>query len=128
MRRQTTDEPLRTRVGHCKRDDTDIYVGRGTDGRSMIDTAIGTRGWLGNPHRLDDGYTRAESIALFREDFEARLRGDDEFRAAVRNLAGKTLGCWCRTLADDEPACHADVIAEHAHRLAVTFSPGENDE
>jgi len=110
--------PDETQVGHCKRDETDVYVGRGTGGRSMIDTEIGTRGWLGNPHRLDDGYTRAESIALFRDDFEARLRGDDEFRAAVRSLAEKTLGCWCQRLDEDEPACHGEIIAREADRLA----------
>ena len=82
-----------------------------------------TRGWLGNPHRLEDGYTRAESIDLFRDDFEAKLRGDDEFREAVRELAEKTLGCWCQRVDDDSPACHGEVIAEHADRLAR----GEND-
>jgi len=84
----------------------------------MVNTEIGARGWLGNPHRLDDGYTRPESIDLFRDDFEARVRGDDEFREAIRDLAGKTLGCWCQSLEDDEPACHAEVIAEWADRLA----------
>lgn len=107
-----------TRVGHCKADETNVYVGRGTGGRNMTNTKIGVRGWLGNPHALDDGYTRGESIDLFRDDFEARLRGDEEFRDAVRDLAGETLGCWCRRIDDDSPACHAEVIAEHADRLA----------
>jgi len=111
----TSDEE--TRVGHCKRDETDVYAGRGPGGRSMNDTEIGSRGWLGNPHRLDDGHSRAESIDLFRDDFEARLRADDEFREAVRGLSGAVLGCWCQSLEDDGPACHAEVIAEHADRL-----------
>jgi hypothetical protein len=116
----------RTRVGHCKRDETDIYAGRGVAGRSMNNTEIGSRGWLGNPYTLADGYNRAESIDLFRDDFEARLRADDEFRAAVRNLSGTVLGCWCRSLNDDAPACHAEVIAEHADRL-VRSADAETD-
>ena len=112
-----------TRVGHCKRDETDAYAGRGPGGRTMNNTEIGTRGWLGNPYRLADGYSRAESINLFRDDFEARLRADDEFRAAVRDLSGAVLGCWCQSLDDDEPACHAEVIAEHADRLARSADP-----
>jgi hypothetical protein len=116
--RSLVPAPGPTRVGHCKRDETGVYVGRGPGGRSMNDTEVGTRGWLGNPYTLSNGYERTESIRLFREDFEARLRGDDEFRAAVRGLSGTVLGCWCRSIDDDAPACHAEVIAEHADRLA----------
>lgn len=113
------DRAQQTRVGHTKADETDVYAGRGKGGRNMKNTKIGTRGWLGNPHRLEDGYTRAESIDLFRDDFEGKLRGDDEFREAVRELSGKTLGCWCQHLDEDGPACHAEVIAEWADKLAA---------
>lgn len=108
----------RTRVGHCKRDETDVYVGRGRDGRNLNTAKIGARGWLGNPHSLEDGYNRDESLMLFREDFEAKLRGDDEFREAVADLSGKTLGCWCQSVDEDGPACHGEIIAEWADRLA----------
>ena len=106
-----------TRVGHTKADKTDVYAGRGAAGRDMNETRIGERGWLGNPHTLDT-YSRSESIGLFREDFEEKLRRDEEFRGAVRDLAGKTLGCWCQRIDENAPACHAEVIAEHADRLA----------
>jgi len=120
------DDPgtKRTQVGHCKRNETDVYVGRGAGGRSMNDTEIGSRGWLGNPYQLGDGYSRPESIDLFRDDFEARLQADDEFREAVRDLSGTVLGCWCQSLDDDSPACHAEVIAEHADRLAQSVDAG----
>ena len=116
---RASDGAGQTRVGHCRQDETDIYVGRGAGGRSMDDTEIGTRGWLGNPYRVEDGYTRAEAVDRFREDFEARLENDDEFRATVRELAGVVLGCWCQPLEAGSPRCHAEVIAEHADRLAV---------
>jgi len=115
-----------TRVGRAMVDMTNtsretVYAGRGAEGRNMLDTEIGTRGWLGNPYLVgsaEQNHTREEAIALFREDFEARLETDDAFRAAVRDLAGCVLTCWCQDLDADEPACHAEVIAEHANRLA----------
>ena len=106
-----------TRVGHTKADPTDVYVGRGPGGRDMLETPIDKRGWLGNPHSVDD-HGREGSIERFRKAFEHRLENDPEFRARVCDLAGKTLGCWCQRLDADEPACHAEVIAEHADRLA----------
>ena len=111
-------EAEETRVGHCKHDATDVYAGRGRGGRDMLSVPKpGKRGWLGNPFTLDD-HSRAESIRAFRQAFEDKLQRDDEFRAAVADLAGKTLGCWCQHVSDSEPGCHAEVIAEWADRLA----------
>lgn len=108
-----------TLVGHCRKDSTDVYVGRGDGGdATMNNTPIGNRGWLGNPYTLED-YDRSESIDNFRDDFEQRLEADQEFRAAVADLAGETLGCWCQRVDDDSPACHGEVIAEYADRLAT---------
>ena len=76
------------------------------------------RGWLGNPFTLEN-HERAESIQAFRQAFEDKLQRDDDFRAAVANLAGKTLGCWCQHVSDSEPGCHGEVIAEWADRLAA---------
>lgn len=107
-----------TRVGHCKHDDTDVYAGRGQNGRDMLSVAKpGKRGWLGNPFTLDN-HSRAESIDAFRTVFEDLLHRDEEFRAAVADLHGKTLGCWCQHVSDTEPGCHAEVIADWADRLA----------
>jgi len=106
-----------TKVGHCKQDSTDVYVGRGPNGRTMLDTRPTQRGWLGNPFPLES-HSRDESIRKFRAVFEDKLERDDEFRQAVAELSGKTLGCWCQSVDDDSPACHGKVIAEHADRLA----------
>lgn len=107
-----------TRVGHVYDDSeaVDVYVGRGSGKRSMGEVPIGKRGWLGNPHTVAS-YGRENCIEMFRVDFEERLRSDEEFREAVRELAGQTLGCYCQRLEDDEPACHGEVIAEWADRL-----------
>lgn len=117
---QDSDE-FETMVGHTKADSTDVYAGRGPGGDHMMKAGveIGDRGWLGNPYTTDD-YHRAESIERFRGDFERRLAHDPDFRKAVHDLAGKTLGCWCQQADADEPPCHAEVIADHADRLART--------
>lgn len=107
-----------TRVGHTKADPTDTYIGRGPGGRHLHTTEeIGARGWLGNPYPVGDDYTREQSIAEFREDFEHRLEHDPAFREAVAALDGDHLGCWCQQLDDDAPACHGEVIAEWVERL-----------
>ncbi|WP_226043353.1 DUF4326 domain-containing protein [Natrinema sp. DC36] len=117
------DGGVKTTVGHNRKDPHDVYIGRGDRGDAHLNnTPIGERGWLGNPYPKDD-HGRAECVELFREDFEQRLETDAEFRDAVADLAGQTLGCWCQRLEDDGPACHGEVIAEHADRLA-----GESDE
>lgn len=114
-------ERERTRVGHTLTDETDVYVGRGPDAKAMGDVPIGEKGWLGNPYTVKE-YGREESIERFRVDFTQRIATDGEFRDAVEDLAGKTLGCWCQTLEDDDPACHAEVIAEWADMLAESES------
>lgn len=112
----------RTRVGHCKMDSTDVYVGRGPSSRDMNETQVGERGWLGNPYTVDL-YDREESIEQFRSDFETRLAEDAGFRSRVRELSGAVLGCWCQRLDEDAPACHAEVIAEYADWLARVADP-----
>lgn len=83
----------------------------------MTWTKIGQRGWLGNPFTVEK-FGREESIERFRDYFEEQIENNEELREAVADLQGKTLGCWCQHLDEDEPACHAEVIAEWADRLA----------
>lgn len=87
----------------------------------MSNTPIGERGWLGNPFALDDGHSRDESIELFEEQFLIRLITDEQFAEAIAELSGDTLGCWCRSVQADEPACHGDVIARWADNLAPHY-------
>lgn len=107
-----------TNVGHWMQDDCDVYAGRGRNGNRFGSAEIGEHGWLGNPYRADE-YGRERCIEKFRNVFERRLSDDKKFREAIRELAGKRLGCWCQRLDEDSPACHAEVIAEHADGLGV---------
>ena len=63
---------------------------------------------FGNPFRLkEDGgdYTREESVVRYETWFKNEIQTDDDFRAAVEELRGETLGCWCKP-----KPCHGDVI------------------
>jgi hypothetical protein len=112
-----TQDTRKTRVGHCKADETDVYAGRGQNNAHIGNTEVGNRGWLGNPFTVDD-HDRAEAISKYRRVFHLRIVRDDEFREAVKELAGQSLGCWCQRLDEDGPACHAEVIAKWADRLS----------
>lgn len=82
-------------VVHCKREPFDVYIGRPSR-------------W-GNPFSIGRDGTRAEVIAKY----EAWIVTQPELLAALPDLAGKTLGCWCSPL-----ACHGDVLARLADEAA----------
>lgn len=84
------------RVVHVKVEPYDVYIGRGPGSR-----------W-GNPYSH-----LASSAALFVaasrrdaiEKYEAYVRSQPELLAALHEIAGKTLGCWCAPL-----ACHGEIL------------------
>lgn len=106
----TNTESSTVTVGHCKKDDCDVYIGRGRGNAHIENTRIGKRGWLGNPFSLECGFSREESISRFAEVILRRVEQDPEFRKALYELKGATLGCWCRSCSEDDPACHGDVV------------------
>jgi hypothetical protein len=83
-----------TRVVHCKREPCDVYIGRPSK-------------W-GNPFRVGPDGTRQEVIAKYR----AWIVQQPKLMRALSELAGKTLGCWCKP-----EACHGDVLVELIERL-----------
>ena len=85
---------MTTKVVHCKREPYDIYVGRGSK-------------W-GNPFKIGPNGTREEVIAKYC-DYIAQ---QPHLLAALPEIKGKTLGCWCAPL-----ACHGHVQAELADAL-----------
>lgn len=79
-------------------------------------TAPGEPGWLGNPFIMDEKTVaeRRRVIAAFTRFFLDRVGRDDEFRAAVEDLRGKRVACWCRGVSQvrtPETWCHLDVVA-----------------
>jgi hypothetical protein len=82
------------RVVHCKRERYEVYVGRGSGSR-----------W-GNPFKSPRDGSRYEVIAKY----ERWLVRQPELMAALPELRGKVLGCWCAP-----KPCHADVLLRLAN-------------
>jgi hypothetical protein len=93
-----------TRVVHLKIkggavvQDCDVYIGR-----HMYQGGWRLPGskWA-NPFRLADfGHDRRRVL----DAYEAHVRADPALMAALPELRGKRLGCWCKPL-----ACHGDIL------------------
>ena len=99
---------MTTRVVHCKREPFDVYIGRGRGSK-----------W-GNPFTHKQGRTlarfRVATVEEALEKYEAWLRSQPELMAALPELRGRVLGCWCKP-----GPCHGDVLA----RLADETEPQE---
>jgi hypothetical protein len=54
-------------------------------------------------------HKRGEAIEAFRRDFESSAYAAVR-RAAIEELAGKVLGCWCHPR-----PCHVDIIADYVN-------------
>jgi hypothetical protein len=83
---------LPARVVHLRREPFDVRIDRQTR-------------W-GNPFKVGRDGTRAEVI----EKYRAYLLDSPELMAALPELRGKVLGCWCSPL-----PCHGDVLVELAN-------------
>lgn len=86
------------RVVHCKRDRHHIYIGRNP--KRMAPSK-----W-GNPFVVGEHGARGECIALY----ENWLRQNDALIAALDELRGLVLGCWCAPR-----ACHGDLLLRLAN-------------
>jgi hypothetical protein len=93
-------------VVHCKREPYDVYIGRGSK-------------W-GNPFSHKHG-TKATCIVPTRDDaiqsYDSYLKTSPELIAAIGELKGKILGCWCHP-----KACHGHLLAHYAenpHELVL---------
>jgi hypothetical protein len=71
-----------------------------------------------NPFTIGDDGTRDEVLAKFR----AYLLARPDLLAALPELKGKTLFCWCKP-----DACHGDVLAELAEGNAGQNGPAARE-
>jgi hypothetical protein len=86
---------------------------RGLKARGLL-VRISRPGPWGNPFPLPPGANevdRAQVIAAY----ERHLDASPELLAALPELAGKALGCWCAPL-----ACHGDLLAARVNALQPT--------
>ena len=93
------------RVVHCKKEEFDVYVGRGSR-------------W-GNPYSHKEG-TLAEYVVESRREavqkFEEYLLSNEELMGSLSELKGKTLGCWCKP-----KSCHGDILLRYANGPSQLF-------
>ncbi len=89
------------KVVHCKNSPYDVYIGRPSK-------------W-GNPFSHKNGtlaqfkvQSRGEAVAAY----EAWIKTQPELMAALPELKGKTLGCWCKP-----SACHGDILVKLCESL-----------
>jgi hypothetical protein len=84
----------------------------------QFDVYVGRPSKWGNPFRIGPDGTREEVIAKY----EAWLLARPDLMAALGELRGKVLACWCAPL-----PCHADVLARLADRgpRPVEATPSE---
>jgi len=80
-----------TRVVHCKREPYDVYIGRPSK-------------W-GNPFKTGRDGTLEEVL----EKYEQHITNRPDLLAALHELKGRTLGCWCKP-----KPCHGDILARLA--------------
>ena len=93
------------KVVHCKREEFDVYIGRGSR-------------W-GNPYSHKGG-TLAEHVVGSRAEaiqkFEEYLLSNQDLMSSLEELKGKTLGCWCKP-----KACHGDILLRYANGPSQLF-------
>ena len=82
------------KVVHVKESDFDTYIGRASGGFPESKWA--------NPFIIGIHGTRDEVVAKY----EVWIRGQKELIAALPELRGKTLGCWCHPFEN----CHGKVL------------------
>lgn len=87
---------MSTVVVHCKKQTYDTYIGRPSK-------------W-GNPFVIGKDGTREEVIQKYRE----WLMKQEDLLAALPELKGRRLGCWCAP-----ESCHGDVLKELVDELDV---------
>lgn len=80
-----------TTVVHCKKSPFDVYIGRPSK-------------W-GNPFTIGKDGDRNAVICKY----ETWIKTQPELMAALPELKGKVLGCWCAPY-----ACHGHVLARLA--------------
>lgn len=93
------NETITGRVVHSKRERYDVYIGRPSKWGNPFTLPDGVA-------RKDDGTARARVIAQYR----TWIKTQPLLLAALPELRGKTLGCWCAP-----KACHGDVLLELAN-------------
>lgn len=103
---KTTVVRLRRQGGEVVQD-CDVYIGR----------ALNMGGWRLKESKWHNPFTvkACKTAQVACEKFKAYLLANKELMAALPELKGKVLGCWCKNKPSDH--CHGDILAELANAL-----------
>lgn len=95
-----------TRVVHCKREPFDVMIDRSTKWGNVFWWKSSTHPRFQNPEFKVAN--REEAIARYREWLPTQAH----LMAALPELSGKVLGCWCH-----KKSCHGHVLIEFLHQM-----------
>lgn len=90
-----------SKVVNMNRHKYDVYIGRGSI--------------FGNPYEVGVDGDRDEVLDKYTKWFNFLLR-DPLFVTELKNLQGKTLGCFCKP-----DKCHGDIIVKYLDELQWEF-------
>ena len=93
------------KVVHCKREEFDVYIGRGSRWGNPYSHKVGTLA----EHVVE---SRTEAI----QKFEEYLLSNEELMASLPDLKGKILGCFCKP-----KSCHGDILLRYANGPSQLF-------
>ncbi len=102
--------------------DCDVYIGR----------ACNRGGWdlprskWANPWSLLPGSNQKDKARNVIEKFRKYIKGHPELMAALPELYGKRLGCWCKRCPSD--ICHGDVLVDLIREASGSVFSGEDTE
>lgn len=106
-----------TKVVNIYHEKCDVYIGRKGKGQD---------GYFGNEHPVYDPekpwtecklcqskHTREESLEEYKKDFKTLMEIDIQFSQRVKELKGRSLGCFCRPKKgfQGKLMCHGQIIA-----------------
>lgn len=84
----------KTRVVNLKREEYDVYIGRGSI--------------YGNPFKIGIDGTRKEVVMKYKKYIKKRIKNYPRMKAEfMKKLKGKILGCYCKPR-----ICHGDILVE----------------
>jgi hypothetical protein len=111
MEKDENINEMKPRVVHCKKEEFDVYIGRGIRN--------GEKSKWGNPFSHKEG-TLAEFKVSSRKEaiqkFEEYLLSNKNLMDSLEELRGKVLGCWCKP-----KSCHGDILLKYANQAKGLF-------
>lgn len=60
-----------------------------------------------NPYKIGKDGTREDVLVKYESYIRKKLAEDSSFSEELKNLKGKTLGCWCKP-----DKCHGDILLQ----------------